>query len=439
VASVESNPSNPATSVEPANPFAEQTRLVVTRRLMPYLLVLYFFAYIDRTNIGIAKIGMQRELGFTDEVIGLGAGIFFVGYLLFEIPSTLFVERWSARLWLGRIMITWGVVATLMGFVHTETQFYWLRIALGFAEAGFFPGVIVFLTHWFRAGDRSRAKSLFLIAQPISQVLGLPLSRWIMENVSWGGLSGWRWVFILEGIPSVLLGIVTIFYLTDWPRQAKWLSGEQRDWLTAEIDRERSTKEAKGLADWWAALRQPQIFLLSAVSLFAIAGNQSVMIFLPSITDKLPSLSVTGRTLVTMLPFVCSFFGILVAGRLAGRVKERRWFVAGPILLTSAGLAGAVLANEHPVLMVISFCVAGFGAQGYLPAFWTVPSTLLTKSGAAVAVGMITTIGGLGGMFGPWLFGYLRTTTGNYNAALWALVGCLGVSGVLATQIKARG
>lgn len=406
---------------------------------MPYLLVLYFFAYIDRTNVGIAKLGMQRELGFSDEVIGFGAGIFYAGYLLFEIPSTLFVERWSARLWLGRIMITWGVVATAMGFIQNATQFYWLRFALGLAEAGFFPGVIVFLTHWFRSGDRSRAKSLFLIAQPISQVLGLPLSRWILENISWGGLEGWRWVFILEGLPSIVLGIVTLFYLTDWPREARWLAPEQRDWLTAEIDRERSAKEAAGLGGWTAALRQPQIFLLAGVSLFAIAGNQSIMVFLPSITDTLTGLSVTARTLVTMLPFLCSFFGILLAGRLAGRIRERRWMVAGPILVTAAGLAGAVLTIGHPLLNVTCFCIAGFAAQAYLPAFWTVPSTLLTKSGAAVAVGLITTIGGIGGMFGPWLFGYLRTTTGDYHAALWSLVGCLAMSGLLATQIRAKG
>src|SRR5262245_27999284 len=186
---------------------------------------------------------MQRELGFTDEVIGFGAGIFFVGYMLLEIPGTLIVERWSARIWIGRIMISWGIVATLMGFVQTATQFYWLRFLLGAAEAGFFPGIIVYLSHWYRAEDRSQENSFFLIAQPISQALGLPLSRLILENVDWLGLSGWRWVFILEGIPSIILGVVTIFYLTDWPREARWLRDEQKEWLTKEIERERSAKE----------------------------------------------------------------------------------------------------------------------------------------------------------------------------------------------------
>jgi len=416
----------------------EETRRAVTRRLVPFLLVAYFFAYIDRTNLGIAKLGMQRELGFTDEVIGLGAGIFFAGYLLLEIPGTLIVERWSARLWIGRIMITWGLVAAALGFVQTTTQFYWLRFALGAAEAGFFPGVIVYLSHWYTPGDRSRAKSWFLIAQPLSQALGLPLSRIILENVAWGGLAGWRWVFILEGVPSIVLGVVTLFFLTDWPRDARWLAAERREWLTAEIERERSTKQAEGRADTWSALAHPQVLLLVAICFFVIAGNQSVAFFLPSITDAWSSLSVTGRTLVTMLPYICGFFGILVNGHLAGRARDRRWFVAGPMLVTAAGLAGAVATNGHPMLMVLFFCAAGFSAQAYLPVLWTYPSSLLTKSAAAVAIGLINSIGNLGGLAGPYVFGYLRTATGSFDAGLWVLVGFLAIAGVLATRLRAR-
>lgn len=404
---------------------------------MPFLLLLYFFAFIDRTNVGIAKLGMQGELGFTDEVIGFGAGIFFAGYVLLEIPGTLIVERWSARVWIGRIMITWGFVATLMGFVQTAPQFAWLRFALGAAEAGFFPGIIVYLSHWYGAQDRSRAKSLFLIAQPISQALGLPLSRLIMEHANWGGLAGWRWVFILEGTPAIVLGVVTLRYLTDWPREARWLSHEQRQALTEEIERERTTKEAAGRAGIWAAVRHPQILLLVAVCFFVIAGNQSLIFFLPSITEAMPSLSVAQRTLVTMLPYVCGLFGILANGYLAGRARNLRWHVAGPIFLTAAGLTGAVLATGHPMLMVVFFCVAGFSAQAYLPAFWTAPTTLFTKSAAAVGVGLINSIGNLGGLAGPYAFGYLRTATGDFTAGLWVLVGSLLIAGLLATRIRA--
>jgi len=379
---------------------------------------------------------MQRELGFTDEVIGLGAGIFFLGYFLLEIPGTLIVERWSARIWLGRIMITWGIVATSMGFIQTPQQFYWLRFALGAAEAGFFPGIIVYLSHWYCYKDRSRAKSLFLIAQPLAQVLGLPLSRVIMEHANWGGLAGWRWVFILEGIPSIVLGLITLFYLTDWPRQAKWLPEDQKQWLTEELEQERAAKEAAGRAGVWSAFRQPQIYLLVAIYFFVVAGNQSLIFFLPSITDAMSSMTVTTRTLVTMLPYICGFFGILANGYLSGRTTERRWHVAAPILIAAAALAGAVTAEGYLVFVVLFFCVAGFAAQAYLPPFWTLPTALLTKSGAAVAIGLINAVGNLGGLFGPYVFGYLKTATGNFASGLWFLVGCLLIAGALATRIR---
>jgi MFS transporter, ACS family, tartrate transporter len=419
-----------------APPIAEQTRRRVGRRLMPFLLLLYFFAFIDRTNVGIAKIGMQRELGFTDQVIGLGAGIFFLGYFLLEIPGTLIVERWSARLWIARIMISWGIVASLMGFIATERQFYWLRFSLGAAEAGFFPGILVYLSHWYRYEDRSRAKALFMIGQPIAQVLGLPLSRVIMEHVEWRGLAGWRWVFILEGIPSVLLGIVTLYYLTDRPRDAKWLAEDEKQWLTAELERERATKEAAGRTSVWSAFRDRQVLLLVTIYFFVVAGNQSMIFFLPSITEAMGSMSVAMRTFVTMLPYICGFFGILANGYLASRTAERRWHTAAPIFLTGAALAAAVASTGHTALMVFFFCVAGFSAQAYLPAFWTLPTALLAKSGAAVAIGLINSVGNLGGLFGPYVFGYLKTSTGDFSVGLWFLVICLLLAGWLATRIR---
>jgi ACS family tartrate transporter-like MFS transporter len=414
----------------------EQTRQRVARRLMPFLLLLYFFAFIDRTNIGVAKLGIQREFGWTDEIIGFGASIFFLGYFLFEIPGTLIVERWSARKWMARIMISWGIVASAMGFVANKEQFYWLRFVLGVAEAGFFPGIIVYLSHWFRYQDRSRAKAFFMIGQPIAQVIGVPLSRLIMENVHWHGIAGWRWVFILEGIPSVILGLVTLYYLTDWPREAKWLPEDQKQWLTAELERERASKQASGHASVWSGFTNPQVLLLVAIYFFVVAGNQSILFFLPSITEGMKSLSVTGRTLVTMLPYICGFFGILANGYLTGRTTERRWHTAAPMLLTAVALAGAVLAGDHTAFAVAFFCVAGFSAQAYLPAFWTLPSGLLTQSGAAVAIGLINSVGNLGGLFGPWIFGYLKTETGNYALGLWFLVLCLLIAGALATQIR---
>jgi ACS family tartrate transporter-like MFS transporter len=330
-----------------------------------------------------------------------------------------------------------GDVATFMGFVPNPTQFYWLRYLLGGRGGGLLsrdhrlPVALVSR----RGIDRAR-KSLFLIAQPISQALGLPLSRLILENVDWLGLSGWRWVFILEGAPSIVMGVITLFYLTDWPRDARWLPEDQKQWLTAEIERERSAKEAQGRAGGWTAFREPQILLLVAIYFFVVAGNQSIIFFLPSITEAMSSLSVTMRTIVTMLPYVCSFFGILLNGHLTSRAKRRRWYVAMPILFTGVSLAGAVMSLGHPVPMVLFFCLAGFTAQAYLPAFWTVPSTVLTKSGAAVAVGLINSVGSLGGMAGPYMFGYLKTATGEFQAGLWCLVASLVISGLLATRIR---
>jgi MFS transporter, ACS family, tartrate transporter len=415
---------------------AEQTRRRVAGRLMPFLLLLYFFAFIDRTNVGVAKLGMQRELGFTDEVIGLGAGIFFAGYFLLEIPGSLIVERWSARLWIARIMITWGVVATAMGFIANKEQFYWLRFLLGAAEAGFFPGIIVYLSHWFRPEDRARAKAFFMIGQPIAQVVGLPLSRFIMEHVDWSGYAGWRWVFILEGFPSIILGFVTLFYLTDRPKDAKWLPEEEKKFLMAELEKERTAKESAGRASAWVAFRNPQILLLVAVYFFVVAGNQSLIFFLPSITEAMPSMSVAMRTFVTMLPYVCGFFGILTMGYLASRTTERRWHTALPIMTTGAALGAAVLSMGNVPLVIFFFCVAGFSAQAYLPVFWTLPTAILTKSGAAVAVGLINSVGNLGGLFGPYVFGYLKTSTGNFITGLWFLVGSLLFAGLLATRIR---
>jgi MFS transporter, ACS family, tartrate transporter len=233
-----------------------------------------------------------------------------------------------------------------------------------------------------------------------------------------------------------LLGLVTLYYMTDRPHQAKWLPDDQKAWLTAELERERAAKEAAGHASMWSGFRNPQVLLLVAIYFFVVAGNQSILFFLPSITEAMPSMSVTMRTFVTMLPYICGFFGILANGYLASRTTERRWHTALPILVTSVALAGAVLCTGHVALVIAFFCIAGFTAQAYLPAFWTLPSAVLTKSGAAVAIGLINSVGNLGGLFGPYIFGVLKTTTGDFSVGLWFLVACLLVAGWLATRIR---
>ncbi len=420
-----------------------RTRKHVTARLIPFLMFIYLLAYLDRANVGIAKLQMEHDLGFTDTVIGFGAGIFFLGYLLLDIPGSLIVERWSARKWIARIMISWGLVAALMGFVgdpllsfaRPVTQFYTLRLLLGIAEAGFFPGVIVYLSHWYRLEDRARAKAYFMVTQPLAIAIGLPISRWILENIRWAGLAGWRWVFILEGFLPFFMGMVTLWYLTDRPREAKWLPEDEKKWLIAELAAEEARKVSEGRVRIIDALRYPQTFLLIAIFFLIVNGNQALIFFLPSITDSMKNMPVAVRTLAAGLPYACSACGILINGIWAQRTGELRWHTAIPVLATGVSLGLTVLAGDRTWLMMALFCVAGFTSQAYLAPFFTLPTMLLGKSAAATAVGLIC-LGNLGGFVGPWLFGYLSTTTGRYDTGLWVLSGCMLLAGLLATQIR---
>lgn len=414
----------------------KRARRRITLRLMPFLIVAYLLAYVDRANLGIARLQMQGDLGFTDTTIGFGAGIFFLGYFLLEIPGSLIVERWSARKWFARIMISWGVVAALTSFVTTPRQFYVSRFVLGAAEAGFFPGVIVYLSHWFRYDDRTRAKSWFMMTQPLSVVIGAPLSRWILENVHWHGLHGWRWVFVLEGIPSILCGVMALYYLPDRVPQARWLPDDEKDWLMGELKKEEQERSATGRIRVIDAFRHPQTALLIAVFFLVVAGNQAILFFLPSIIENMKGMSIAGRTAIVVLPYLCSMAGILLNGFSSNRTGERRWHTAIPILMTAAALAFAILAGDHLALVIAFFCLMGFSFQAYLAPFWTLPTAYLGKSAAATAIGTINSFGNLGGFAGPYLFGYLRAATGRYESGLWFLAGCMVASGLLATRIR---
>jgi ACS family tartrate transporter-like MFS transporter len=426
-----------------AEALPDRARRHVTRHLMPYLMFIYLLAYLDRANVGVAKLQMQKDLNFSDAVIGFGASIFFLGYMLLDIPGSLIVERWSARKWIARIMVSWGIVAALTGLLGTPlfgsfrpvTQFYGLRLLLGIAEAGFFPGVIVYLSHWYRSEDRPMAKAYFMVTQPIAIAIGIPVSRWILENVQWAGLRGWRWVFILEGLLPVLMGLVTLWYLTDRPHQARWLPEDEKRWLIEGLKAEDDRKVAAGRVRAIDALRYSQTVLLIAIFFLTCTGNQALIFFLPSITDNMKSLPIEIRTLAAGLPYLCSAAGILLNGMWAHRTGQLRWHTSLPMLATGVSLGLTILAGDRLWLTITMFCLAGFTSQAYLPAFWTLPTTLLGKSAAATAIGLIQ-LGNLGGFAGPWLFGYLRTITGRYDAGLWVLAGCMLLAGTLATQIR---
>ncbi len=427
---------------------ADSARRRITRRLMPFLLLLYFIAFIDRTNVGVAALQMKGDLGFTDAMIGTGAGIFFIGYFLLEIPGTLIVENWSARKWIARIMISWGIVASMMGLIDTpwlnfaskENQFYWLRFILGAAEAGFFPGIIVYLSHWFRYQDRAKAKANFMIGLPIATIVGVPASQAIMHNIDWLGLPGWRWVFILEGIPSVILGVITIFYLTDWPRDAKWLPEDEKQWIIDELERERIEKQAAGhdsiRSAFVLAFKTPQTYLLALIYVFIVTGYYGLTFFLPSITAKMKGTSVTTQTLVTMLPYIFGFFAMLINGAHSDRTGERRWHTALPMLLGAAAMVLSILSGDNLALVVSFFCLIGIGVHAYLPIFWTWPTAFLTTSAAATSIGLINSVGNLGGYLGPKVVGMLSTKSGTYVSGMWFLAACILIAGLIATMLK---
>jgi len=393
------------------NPIAERCRRRVMWRLMPFLFVLYVIAYLDRVNVGFAAAGgMKSELGFTDQVIGLGAGIFFVGYVALEIPGSILVEKWSARGWIARIMITWGIVAILMGFLHTKNQFYVLRFLLGAAEAGFFPGIIVYFSHWFRYEDRAKAVALFMAAIPIANIIGSPLSG-LLLGVNWFGMAGWRWMFIIEGVPAIIFGVVTIFYLTDRPEQAKWLPDDEKEWIRSELQKEKKEKRKKHSYGVYEAF---QVILLTLAYFFMVTAVYGFNFWLPSIIKKLSGSSNLTVTLISTLPYCVALLAILLVGWSSDRTRERRWHTALSMIAASLGLLLSAVAQDRTALAVAMFCVAGAGMYSYLPGFWALPTSFLSGTAAAASIGLINSIGNLGGFVGPIIVGLVSKATNSY-------------------------
>ncbi|PYY15977.1 MAG: MFS transporter [Acidobacteria bacterium] len=400
----------------------QQARRRIAFRILPYLTLLYVIAYLDRVNVGYAALEMVGDLRFGPEVYGFGAGIFFVGYLLLEIPGTILVEKWSARKWIARIMISWGVVAVCTGFVRTPVQFYWVRFLLGVAEAGFFPGIIVYLSHWVRPEDRARALAVFTVAQPISNLIGSPISG-LLLGIHWFGLAGWRWLFILEGLPAVFLGIITIFYLTDWPHQASWLSEQERQWIASELEKEMKAKQAEHPINVWHALRHRNVVCLAAAYFFVASSVFGFTFWFPTILKRLSGFSNLLVSTIAALPFAVGLLAMLVVGWSSDRTRERRWHTAVSMLLIGAGLALSLL--PHGVFLpLLMFCVAGAGLYSYLPGFWSIPSSFLCGTAAAVSIGLINSIGNLGGFAGPYIVGYLSKATHSFTAGVLYLSVC---------------
>ncbi|HEX3738369.1 MAG TPA: MFS transporter [Terriglobales bacterium] len=409
---------------------AQQTRRRIAFRVLPFLFLLYVVAFLDRMNIGAAALQMPRDLGFSDRVVGLGAGIFFLGYFLLEVPGALIAERSSARRWIARIMISWGVITVLMAFIHTAQQFYWVRFLVGAAEAGFFPAVIVYLTRWFRYQDRAKAIAWFYAANPLSYVLGSPIAG-VLLGLTWLNLKGWRWLFILEGIPAVVLGVITIFYLVDWPRDAEWLSANERDWITEQIRQEKEAKQRLRSYSVWQAFSQRDVILLTLGYFFALTGGYGISFWLPTIIKRMSGQSDIKVTLLAAVPYLAGFATQQFNGWHSDRSGERRWHAAVPLFIGAVALSLAVILAAKTALSVALFAVVGGCYFAYHPCFWAVPTAFLSESAAAASIGLINSVGNLGGFMGPMVMGYLVHRTHIFAGGLLYLAGSFFISGLL--------
>ncbi len=416
-----------------------RTRRHVSLRLLPFVLCLYVIAYLDRANLATAALQMPHDLGFDDRVIGFGAGIFSLGYVLLEIPGTMAVERWSARRWLTRILLSWGTVTVGMAFIHTPHQFYTVRFLLGLAEAGFFPGIIVYLTHWFIYEDRAKAVAFFMAAIPLSFVVGSPVSG-LLLGIHWLGLRGWQWMFILEGAPALFFGVMTWFYLSDWPREAKWLPNAERRWLINQLDSEKRAKQSVHNYSMWEAIRNRDVLILTVLH-FAQNGTAHALAFwLPTILKRASGLSDFKVTLLVILPNLLGFAVMQVNGWHSDRTAERRWHTAIPLWVAAATSLVLSLADWGTLPSLILLSIAAASLLAFLPSFWAMPSAFLCDSAAAMATGTINCLAsGLGGFLGPALVGLQAARTHSFRSGFAITAAMLFVAGVLPLTLRVRG
>jgi ACS family tartrate transporter-like MFS transporter len=414
-----------------------ETRVLrkVTLRIVPFVMLLYFIAFIDRVNIGFAALTMNKDLGFSPTVFGFGAGIFFLGYFLFEVPSNLVLDKVGARIWIARVMITWGLISGAMGFVQGPNSFYALRFLLGAAEAGFFPGIILYLSYWFPARQRAAVTAIFMAAAPLSTVLGSPVSGALLEMHGVLGLSGWQWMFIVEAVPAIILGIVVLFYMTDRPEKAKWLRDDERNWLVNTMNAEAAKKAGTASHSVWRGLADPRVIALSLVYFGTSAGLYTLGIWAPQIIKEF-GLSSLQVGFLNALPGIVAIVAMVLWARHSDRSGERTWHVVVACLLASlglvlAGFAGSVLA------VLLALTLVNIGISSAKPPLWSMPTMFLSGSAAAAGIATINSIGNLGGFVGPAMIGWIKDLTGSFQGGLFFVAGLLVLSAIL-TLVLAR-
>ena len=392
----------------------------VTRRLIPFMFLLYIVSYLDRVNVSFASLQMNSALGFSSQIYALGAGIFFIGYFLFEVPSNLILHRVGARLWMARILITWGIISSAMMFVKGTTSFYVLRFLLGVAEAGFFPGMILYLTYWFPRHARGRAVGRFMTATAVASAVGGPLSGLLLELDGWHGLSGWQWLFLVEGLPAVLLGFITFAYLPDGPKNAKWLNGEEKKWIEDTLERERQQSVSDGQHSTNDAVRSGRVWTFAIIYFAIILSFYGITFWLPQIVQGFSGMRAFVVGLITTIPWIGAAIGMVLLSRNSDASGERRWHVALSAIGGAVGLIGAGLMH-NPVLELAALSLAAAGIWGTLGPFWALSSESLAGTGAAAGIALINSVGNLGGFVGPYLIGWIRDRTGSFTLALITL------------------
>ena len=431
--------SSPPAAVSATTPGLERRTIrKVVRRLIPFLIVCYFAAYLDRVNVGFAALTMNRDLGLTASMYGFGAGAFFLTYFFFEVPSNLFLDRFGARKWIARIMFSWGVISGLMAFIpriadglgmRNEHVFYGLRMLLGIAEAGFYPGIIFYLTLWFPTAYRARVIGYFMTAIPISSVIGAPFSGLLLDMNGWAGLAGWQWMFLIEAAPSILLSFAVFFYLTDRPRDATWLAAEERNWLVQEIANEDQRRRQFGHFTVLQAILNPRL-LAFAIVWFGITGaNYGIGFWLPQIVKGFGlTNSMTG--FVTMIPYFFATIAMAWFGHHSDVTRERKSHAVIALLAASGGV---FLSSQfdQPVVKMVLLTVATCGVYAAIAVFWTLPTALLAGVSAAAGIAAINSVGNLAGFAGPYAMGWVRDATGNYSGGLLLIAGLLGLSMIL--------
>jgi ACS family tartrate transporter-like MFS transporter len=414
----------------PASSLLEQRAIrKITWRLIPFLMLLYFVAFLDRINVGFAALTMNKDLGLTSQMFGFGAGIFFLGYFAFEVPSTVILHKVGARFWIGRVMITWGLVSIAMAFTRGPISFYVLRFLLGLAEAGFFPGIILYLSYWFPANHRSAATAMFMSAAPVAGFIGSPVSGALMQLNGLLGLRGWQWLFLLEGIPALVLGFITFRFLTDRPADAAWLSADERDWLSSAIHQEQAAIKDPRSHSAWRALADWKVLALSLAYFGTSAGLYTIGFWAPLIVKGL-GFSLLKVGLLVAIPNLIAVIGMVLWSRNSDRTGERYWHAAIACLIGGIGMIVAARAGSSVLLAIAGLSFTAFGVSAAKPPLWSLPTTFFAGTAAATSIGLINSLGTLGGFAGPYMIGTTNGISGNFTRGLYLVGGTLIVSAV---------